>query len=88
MRGPTAGDEKDAASARRTPYALPWIGVDEPSPTQVAMMQSLDDARRAGLVADDEVRAIEQIIRDGHPHRARKRLTEAKRRNGHRDGPG
>lgn len=69
-------------SARRSAYALPWIGVDDLRPAQVAVLQSLDDARRAGLVAEDDATAIEQVIRAGHPHGARKRLTDAKRRNG------
>lgn len=76
----------DEPPARRAAYALPWHKVDELSAEQVAAMQSLDDARRAGLVTADDAAVIERIIRDGHPHGARKRLTEAKRRNGGGDG--
>jgi hypothetical protein len=72
-------------SAFRAAYALPWHKVDDLSATQVAALQSLDDARRAGFVADDDAAVIERVIRDGHPHGARKRLTEAKRRNGGSD---
>lgn len=82
MRGHVAGDDDDVPSARRAPYALPWVGVDDLTPTKVAMLQSLDDASRAGLVAADDAQVIERIIRDGHPYGARKRLTEAKRRTG------
>jgi hypothetical protein len=71
--------------ARRAEHALPWVGVDNLTALQVAMMQSLDDARRAGLVSDIDADAIERVIRDGHPHGARKRLTEAKRRSGSND---
>lgn len=76
------GSDDEQPSARRAPYALPWHGVDDLTALQVAMMQSVDDARRAGRIRDDEAAAIERVIRDGHPHGARKRLTEAKRRNG------
>lgn len=72
----------DQPSARRAPYALPWHKVDGLTASQLAVLQSLDDARRAGLVADDDATAIERAIREGHPHGARKRLTAAKRRNG------
>lgn len=75
----------DEPPARRAAYALPWHKVDDLSAAQVAALQSLDDAHRAGLVGDDDAAVIERIIRDGHPHGARKRLTEAKRRNGSSD---
>ncbi|HEX6443679.1 MAG TPA: hypothetical protein VF053_01210 [Streptosporangiales bacterium] len=68
--------------ARRAEHALPWIGVDDLSPAQVEMLQATDDARRAGHISADDAAAIERVIRDGHPHGARKRLAEAKRRNG------
>lgn len=71
---------------RRAPGALPWHKVDQLNAAQIAAMQSLDDARRAGLVAADDAEVIERVIRDGHPHGARKRLTEAKRRNGSGNG--
>lgn len=77
----TEGD----SPTRRAPGALAWYKVDELNAAQVAAMQSLDDARRAGLVADDDAEVIEQVIRDGHVHGARKRFTRAKRRNGSGD---
>lgn len=69
-------------SARRGTYELPWVKVDDLNAAQVAAMQSLDDARRAGEIAEEDFAEIEQVIRAGHPHGARKRLTQAKRRNG------
>lgn len=54
---------------------------DELKPKQVAAMQSLDDARRAGEITDADFREIEVVIRRGHVHGARKRITEAKRRH-------
>lgn len=62
--------------------ALP--GDDELKPGQLAAMQSLDDARRAGVISDADFREIEIVIRRGHVHGARKRLTEAKRRHASR----
>lgn len=76
----TSDDEQPPA--RRPPGAPAWYRVDDLNAAQVAALQSLDDARRAGLVGDDDAQVIERVIRDGHPHGARKRLTEAKRRNG------
>lgn len=77
--------EQEHPPTRRSPYELPWLKVDDLTTQQLAAMQSLDDARRAGLVSADDAAVIEQVIRDGHPHGARKRLTQAKRRNGNRD---
>lgn len=57
-------------------------GDDELDPRQLAAMQSLDDARRAGEVSADDAVTIEIVIRRGHVHGARKRLTEARRRQG------
>lgn len=67
-------------SARRDPGALAWHRVDDLSPAQVAAMQSMDDARREGLLAEDDARVIERLIRDGHVHGARKRITIARKR--------
>lgn len=75
-------DDNGALPARRAEHALPWIGVDDLTPTQVACLQSVDDARRAGRISADDAAEIEAVIREGHPHGARKRLTEARRRNG------
>lgn len=80
-----ASDDKQPP-ARRAAYALPWVGVDDLSAEQVAVLQSLDDARRTGRVSADDAAVIERVIRDGHPHGARKRLTEARRRDGGSDG--
>lgn len=60
--------------------SVPWHKVDDLNAAQVAAMQSLDDARRAGEITEDDAAVIEQVIRDGHPHGARKRLTAARRR--------
>lgn len=54
---------------------------DELSASQMAAMQSLDDARRAGHVTEDDFRTIEVVIRRGHVAGARKRITEARRRH-------
>lgn len=79
MRGES--EAEPANEARRAAYALPWHKVDDLTAEQVACMQSLDDARRAGLVGADDAAVIEGVIRDGHVHGARKRITEAKRRS-------
>lgn len=54
---------------------------DELKPEQLAAMQALDDARRAGQVTEQDFRDIEIVIRRGHVHGARKRITTAKRRH-------
>lgn len=84
MRGRVISDDEQP-SARRSPYGLPWHKVDDLTALQLAVLQSLDDARRAGLVEDDDAAVIERVVRAGHPHGARKRLAEAKRRNGDGD---
>lgn len=53
---------------------------DELDRHQLAAMQSVDDARRAGEISADDAATIETVIRRGHVHGARKRLTEARRR--------
>lgn len=75
------GAPSDEPRTRRAPGALPWHRVDELGPTQVAAMQSLDDARRAGLISERDFREIEAVVRAGHVYGARKRITEAKRRH-------
>lgn len=57
-------------------------GDDELKPGQLAAMQSLDDARRAGQITEADFAEIEVVIRRGHAHGARKRITEAKRLHG------
>lgn len=68
------------STTRRTPWALPWYQVDDLTPLQVAAMQSLDDARRAGAISAADFHEIEGVIRRGHVHGARKRITEARKR--------
>lgn len=46
---------------------------------QTAAMQSLDDALRAGELSNQDAATIEDLIMRGHPHGARKRLTQARR---------
>lgn len=70
----------DVPSAHRAPGALPWHKVDDLTPAQVAAMQSLDDSRRAGQITDEDAAVIEDVIRDGRVHGARKRLSEARKR--------
>lgn len=75
------GGDVIETKTRRAPGALPWLGVDELGPAQVAVMQSLDDARRAGQITRQDFAEIEVVIRRGHVYGARKRITEAKRRH-------
>lgn len=58
---------------------LAWFKVDNLSPKQVAAMQTMDDARRAGVLSDDQAHEIEELIRAGHVYGARKRVTEARK---------
>lgn len=53
---------------------------DDLTPAQTAAMQSLDDALRAGEITAEDAAEIEAVIRRGHVHGARKRITQAKRR--------
>lgn len=85
---PHGDDAATGTVTRRALGALPWLGVDDLSPAQVAAMHSLDDARRAGSITDADFHEIEAVIRRGHVAGARKRLTEAKRRNRGSDGAG
>lgn len=55
-------------------------GDDQLDARQLAAMQSLDDARRAGEISVDDAVTIEIVIRRGYVHGARKRLTAARRR--------
>lgn len=81
------GDETGTGpvnGARRAAHALPWHKVDDLTADQVACLQSLDDARRGGLISEQDAAVIEPVIRAGHVAGARKRLTDAKRRHGSR----
>lgn len=60
--------------------ARPWHLVDDLSPVQVAAMQTMDDAKREGILSEEEARQIEQLIRGGYVHGARKRVTSARKR--------
>lgn len=62
---------------------LAWYKVDNLSPKQVAAMQTMDDARRAGVLSEDEAHEIEQLIRAGHVYGARKRVTQARKQLHH-----
>lgn len=57
---------------------------DELNDKQLATMDALWNAQRAGDVSADEAAEIERLVRLGHPYSARKRLTAAKKRR--RDG--
>lgn len=51
----------------------------ELTPAQTGVMEALDNAVRAGEVSAVQAAEIEAVIRAGHPHGARKRLTHARR---------
>lgn len=72
--------EDTTSVARRAPYALPWHKVDDLSPMQVTGMQSVDDARREGVLTEAQADELFAMVRDGRVHGARKRLTEARKR--------
>lgn len=55
--------------------------LEEFSDAQLAALDALWRAKRGGHVTDEAARLIEELIRAGHVHGARKRLTLA-RRNG------
>lgn len=59
---------------------------DELNDKQLAAMDSLWKARRAGHVTAEEEPAIERLIRTGHVSAARKRLTAARHRADGSDG--
>jgi hypothetical protein len=77
----TDGNGMGPSEPRTATGALAWYRVDDLNAEQVAAMHSLDDARRAGLITEQDFREIEGVIRRGHVHGARKRITEAKRRH-------
>ncbi|MQA04047.1 MAG: hypothetical protein GEV07_15415 [Streptosporangiales bacterium] len=54
---------------------------NELNAAQLAAMQSLDEARRAEEISAEDAEVIEAVIRRGHVHGARKRLTKARRRH-------
>lgn len=74
-----SGARSQAMTARWNTEKLP--GDDELKPRQLAAMQSLDDARRTGQITEQDFAEIEVVIRRGHVHGARKRITAAKRRH-------
>lgn len=88
---PDIGHDDDPASSGsghgtgRSPVVeaggLAWFKVDNLSPKQVAAMQTMDDARRAGVLSDDQAQEIEKLIRAGHVYGARKRVTQARKQS-------
>lgn len=62
-----------AAVERAQEWRAEW------TPGQAAVMQAVDDAVRAGEITADDAAEIEAVIRRGHVHGARKRLTKARR---------
>lgn len=46
---------------------------------QLAAMQTMDDARREGVLSDADAQVIEELIRAGHVHGAKKRVSTARR---------
>lgn len=66
-------------SAYRDSWRLPWFKVDDLDPDQVAATQTMDDARRAGVLSEEQVRVIEALIRAGRTAGARKRITRARK---------
>lgn len=58
---------------------LPWYEVDDLTADQVAAMQTMDDARREGVLSDEQARFIEAMIRRGQTAGARKRVTLARK---------
>lgn len=62
-------------------------GDEQLNPAQLAAMQSLDEAWRARRISRKDAEAIEDVIRRGHVHGARKRLTAARREHASRTEP-
>lgn len=60
--------------------SLPRRKADRLSAGQLAAMQTMDDARREGVLSDADAHVIEDLIRAGHVHGARKRVSTARRR--------
>lgn len=54
---------------------------DELDAEQLAAMQAMDDALRAGEICRACTPAIERAVREGHVPGARKRLTRARQRH-------
>lgn len=58
---------------------LPWHKVDDLTADQLSAMQTMDDARREGVLPEKDARFIEKMIRRGQTAGARKRVTQARR---------
>lgn len=58
---------------------LPWYKVDDLTPTQVAAMQHVDDARRTGVLSDERADELFAMVRAGKVAGVRKRLTAARK---------
>lgn len=61
------------------PRGLAWYKVDDLSAAQVAAMQHVDDARRAGVLTSDQADELFAMVRDGKVAGVRKRLTQARK---------
>ncbi|MBO0826779.1 MAG: hypothetical protein J2P24_03275 [Streptosporangiales bacterium] len=57
----------------------PWREVDGLNADQLAAMQTMDDARREGVLSDEQARVIEAMIRRGQTAGARKRVPLARK---------
>lgn len=81
MRGRNGADGRPLGTSRLVEAAeLAQKWRSEWTPAQAAVMQAVDDAVRAGEVSAEDAAEIETVIRRGHVHGARKRLTKARRR--------
>lgn len=58
---------------------LAWHKVDDLTADQVAAMQTMDDARREGMLSAESTKLIEAMIRRGQTAGARKRVTQARK---------
>lgn len=70
--GASMGDDLDR-------LRLAWFKVDDLNADQLAAMQTMDDARREGVLSDDQASLIEAMIRRGQTAGARKRVTRARK---------
>lgn len=61
------------------PHRLPWHKVDDLSPKQVAAMQHVDDARRAGILTQARADGLFDMVRAGKLASVRTRLTQARK---------
>lgn len=57
----------------------PWHKIDDLNADQLAALQTMDDARREGVLTGADVRLLTAMIHNGKTAGARKRVTEARR---------